>query len=252
MKPRMIANLRVHTGEYEQFVHTIIEWGRIRRSSYVCVANVHMTIEAYDDPSFAEVVTGADLVTPDGTPLLFALKSLHGVRQERVAGMDLMASILMQAEQEKLSVYFYGSDTTTLVRIEEKIRKQCPQLVIAGMHSPPFREPTPEERQREIEEINLSGAQIVMVALGCPKQERWMSVNKGKIHSVMIGLGGAFPVYAGLKKRAPAWIRRLSLEWLYRLGQEPKRLWRRYLYTNMKFLLVLGKQIAKISFLVRK
>ena len=115
------------------------------------------------------------------------------------------------------------------------------------MHSPPFRELTPEERQQEIEEINRSEAQIVMVALGCPKQERWMAGNKGKIHSVMIGLGGAFPVYAGLKKRAPAWMRRLSLEWLYRLGQEPKRLWRRYLYTNVKFLLLLGKQMANKS-----
>ena len=125
MKPHMIANLRVHTGEYEQFVHTIIEWGRMRRSSYVCLANVHMTIEAYDDPAFAEIVAAADLVTPDGMPLLFGLKSLHNIRQERVAGPDLMESTLRQAEQEKLSVYFYGSDTTTLARIEEKIRNNA-------------------------------------------------------------------------------------------------------------------------------
>jgi N-acetylglucosaminyldiphosphoundecaprenol N-acetyl-beta-D-mannosaminyltransferase len=240
-----IASLLVHTGKYVEFLDAIVELGRMRLSSYVCVANVHMTIEAYDDPAFAEIVAGADLVTPDGMPLLFALKLLYDVRQERVAGMDLIESILTKAEQENLSVYFYGSDTMTLGHIKEKIKERSPRLMIAGMHSPPFRELTPEERENETEEINRSGAHIVMVALGCPKQEKWMAANKGKVHSVMIGLGGAFPVYAGVKKRAPEWVRRLSLEWLYRLGQEPGRLWRRYFYTNVKFMLLLGMQIIK-------
>jgi N-acetylglucosaminyldiphosphoundecaprenol N-acetyl-beta-D-mannosaminyltransferase len=234
-----LLGIPVHTGEYGRFVDRILEWGRRRRSAYVCVANVHMTIEAHDDPEFAAIVAGADLVTPDGMPLLFALRKIHGVRQERVAGMDLIESLVEGAEREGLPIYFYGSDERTLRGMEARLRAEHPRLAIAGMHSPPFRDSTPEEKRADVEAINRSGAGLVLVALGCPKQERWMAESRGRIDAVMVGLGAAFRIYGGTSRRAPVWIRSLYLEWLYRLLQEPRRLWKRYLYSNSKFLVLL-------------
>lgn len=245
LKSYRVLGIPVHTGDYGRFVDRILEWGRVWRSAYVCVANVHMTMEAYDDPEFGAIVSGADLVTPDGMPLLFALRRIHGVRQERVAGMDLIESLIDGAEREGLSVYFYGSDERTLRGMETRIRAEHPRLAIAGMRSPPFRESTPEEKWADIEAINRSGANLVLVALGCPKQERWMAECRGQVHAVMAGLGAAFPIYGGTNRRAPAWIRALYLEWLYRLLQEPRRLWKRYLYTNSKFLGLLARELFR-------
>ncbi len=242
MDRKKIISLFLDTGGYDTFLSNVIFLGRERRSSYVCVANVHMSIEAHDDPEFARIVNDADLVTPDGMPLIFALRLLYGLRQERVAGMDLIEDIIRKAEQENLSIFFYGSEAEVLRNIKEKTERVFPSLKIAGMYSPPFRELTETERQHEIDMINESGANIVLVALGCPKQERWMANNRGNIQSVMVGLGAAFLVYAGVRKVAPTWMRKISLEWLYRLGQEPGRLWKRYLYTNTKFIGLLIKE----------
>jgi N-acetylglucosaminyldiphosphoundecaprenol N-acetyl-beta-D-mannosaminyltransferase len=234
-----VIGISVGTGPYSSFVERILALGRKRDSSYVCVANVHMAIEAYDDPSCAAVVNGADLVTPDGMPLIVALRILHGVRQERVAGMDLIGDIVRAAEREGLSVFFYGSENGVLERIRERIRREHPNLKVAGMHSPPFRDLTEGEKAEEAARIDGTGANILLVALGCPKQEMWMAGNRGRIRAVMVGLGAAFPVFAGVRRKAPEWMRNASLEWLYRLGQEPRRLWRRYLYTNSKFVALL-------------
>jgi N-acetylglucosaminyldiphosphoundecaprenol N-acetyl-beta-D-mannosaminyltransferase len=242
-----VVGIPLGTGTYPSFVDRIISLGRNRISSYVCVANVHMTIEAHDDPVYAAVVDGADLVTPDGMPLIIALRLLYGIRQDRVAGMDLIVDVVEAAERERLSVFFYGSETGVLDKIRERIRREYPNLEIAGMHSPPFRELTGVEKAEEVDLINRSGANIVLVALGCPKQEVWMAGNKGKIRAVMVGLGAAFPIFAGTQRKAPEWMRKASLEWLYRLGQEPGRLWRRYFYTNTKFIWLLGRQVATPS-----
>jgi N-acetylglucosaminyldiphosphoundecaprenol N-acetyl-beta-D-mannosaminyltransferase len=242
MDRKKIISLLVNTGGYDTFLSNVISLGRDRRSSYVCVANVHMSIEAHDDPEFARIVNDADLVTPDGMPLIFALRLLYGLRQERVAGMDLIEDIIRKAEKENLSIFFYGSEAEVLHKIEKKTERVFPSLKIAGMYSPPFRELTETERQHEINMINESGANIVLVALGCPKQERWMANNRGNIRSVMVGLGAAFLVYAEVRNVAPTWMRKISLEWLYRLGQEPGRLWKRYLYTNTKFIGLLIKE----------
>jgi N-acetylglucosaminyldiphosphoundecaprenol N-acetyl-beta-D-mannosaminyltransferase len=247
-----ILSISVDTGEYASFVNRIIALGRERIPSYVCIANVHMAIEAHDDPAFAEIVDSADLVTPDGMPLVAALRILYGIRQDRVPGMDLVGDILEAAEKESLSVFFYGSEDRVLDRIGERIRKEYPNLAIAGMHSPPFRELTNVEREDEVDRINRSGANILLVALGCPKQERWMAENRGRIRAAMVGLGAAFPVFAGTQKKAPEWMRRTSLEWLYRLTREPGRLWKRYLYTNTKFIYLLGRQFITPLFPYRQ
>ena len=245
VEKKKIISFGVSVGPYREFVEQIVALGLGRSSAYVCVANVHMVIEAWRDADFAGIVNGADIVTPDGMPLAKALKLLYGIAQNRVAGMDLMPSLFGEAELQGLSVFLYGSTDEVLTRVAARMRCDHPALNIAGIYSPPFRALAPEEDREVTNRINVSGANIVLVALGCPKQETWMVNHKGKINAVMVGVGGAFPVYAGLQKRAPQWMRRYSLEWFYRLCQEPRRLFRRYLVTNTLFLLLIGREMVR-------
>lgn len=217
MKRRRVVSLNLSTGTYCDFITRIIGLGVHRMSSYVCIANVHMTIEAFRNKDFEHIVNNADIVTPDGMPLAKGLKMLYGLEQERVSGMDLMPDLIKESEKEGLSIYFLGSTIDVLEKIRERIYREHPQLKIAGFYSPPFRQLTKEEEIETIQSINLSGANIVFVALGCPKQETWMAKHKEKINAVMIGLGGAFPVYSGLQRRAPVIMQNYSLEWLFRL-----------------------------------
>lgn len=239
---RVLAS-RISSISFEETLNYISAWALARESRYVCVANVHMLVEAHDNPRFASVLEKADLVTPDGMPLVIALRLLHGLRQERVAGMDLMPALIAEAARRSIPVFFYGSTADVLDRIVARAKAENPALAVAGAHTPPFRQLTAEEDAADIELINASNAGIVFVAMGCPKQELWMARNKGKINAVMVGVGGAFPVYAGVLSRAPGWMQRCSLEWLYRLAQEPQRLFKRYLITNAKFLLFLAKDM---------
>jgi N-acetylglucosaminyldiphosphoundecaprenol N-acetyl-beta-D-mannosaminyltransferase len=238
---------RLSTISFAATVQTISTWAIARESRYVCVANVHMIVVAHDNPQFAAVLEQADLVTPDGMPLVVALRLLHGIRQERVAGMDLMPALIAEAARRSIPVYFYGSTEDVLERVELRARSEYPDLIFAGAYSPPFRGLTAEEEESVIDRINSSGDGIVFVALGCPRQEKWMARNKGKINAVMVGVGGAFPVYAGEQSRAPQWMQHCSLEWLYRLIQEPSRLFRRYLVTNTTFLFLLAKEFTQFT-----
>lgn len=233
----------VSTATYHEAVNKIIELATDKRSSFVCCANVHMLMEAQQQPKFNHVVNSADIVTPDGKPLSLLMKYQHGLSQERICGMDLFADILAAAEQKDLSVFFYGSTANVLDLINTKARIQFPKLKIAGSYSPPFRPLTSEEDDAVVDMINASGANLVFVSLGCPKQENWMFDHKDKVHACMIGLGQAFLTYIGLEKRLPKWARNLSLEWLYRLYLEPKRLWRRYLIGNSMFLYLASKSL---------
>src|SRR6185369_15143902 len=242
---KRIISIDIDTGSYPSFIERIATLAARRQSSYVCVANVHMVVEAHADSRYAAIVNGADLVTPDGMPLCKAMTLLHGNEQERVAGMDLLPDLLSAASGARLSVFLYGSTEAVLAAMLQRIERELPGLAISGSYSPPFRPVTTEEMAQEVARINASGAHIVLVALGCPKQERWMAANKGLINAVMIGIGGAFPVYAGLQTRAPRLLQRLSLEWLYRLCQEPRRLFKRYLVTNSVFLWLLAVAVLR-------
>lgn len=236
-----IGGLFVDGLSYKDFVNSITEKSIMKISCYVCVANVHMCIEAYDDPAFGRIVNNADMITPDGMPLAKAIKFLYGGHQDRVAGMDLLPDLLDEAERRKLSCFIYGGSEKTLIKSEEYISAVYPKLR-CGYYSPPFRTLTTEEEQADVERINAFGANLVFVALGCPKQEKWMARMKGRVQACMVGIGGALPVMIGMQNRAPIWMQKASLEWLYRLVQEPKRLFKRYAYTNTKFLYLLGKQ----------
>lgn len=250
MKRLKIIKSHISTGNYEQFITNLLYLSQNQTSSYVCVSNVHMSIEAYDDEAFLAVVNNADMATPDGMPLVKAMKLLYGVTQERVAGMDLMPSLMEACEKEEKSIYLYGATEEVIEKILIHAKRDFPSLRIDG-YSPPFRLLSSEEKQQIIETINGGNYDFVFVALGCPKQEKWMAEHKGLIQSCMVGLGGAFEVYAEVKDRAPQWMQDYSLEWVYRLVQDPKRLWKRYMYTNNKFLYLLMKQYLSIKLLKR-
>ena len=245
---KKVISLHISTGTYSTFVCQIIELAVRQASSYVCVANVHMCMEAVKSKTYAKAVNCANLVTPDGMPLAKAIQLLYGVKQDRVAGMDLLPDLLAEAEQKELGVFFYGGTTSMLVQTKLFVNANYPLLSNQHYYSPPFRPLTVVEEKKVVESIKASGAHLVFVALGCPKQERWMASMKGRINACMIGIGGALPVMIGMQKRAPKWMQQLSLEWLYRLAQEPKRLFKRYLITNTLFILLFTKQIIKHFF----
>jgi N-acetylglucosaminyldiphosphoundecaprenol N-acetyl-beta-D-mannosaminyltransferase len=228
---------------FERQIALMVSWAKERRSKAVCIANVHMLIEAYQHPDFAAVLRGADLVTPDGMPLVWMLKMLGSNDQDRVAGLDVLQGLCTSASNNNVSVFFLGSQQIILDKMRFKLEQEFPELEIVGMEPLPFRPLTLEEDDALIQQVNASGAGILFIALGCPKQEAWIAQHKGKINAVMVGLGGAFPVYAGIHKRAPSVVRALGFEWLYRLVQEPRRLWGRYKSTIPIFIWLACKQL---------
>ncbi|MBW4685938.1 MAG: WecB/TagA/CpsF family glycosyltransferase [Komarekiella atlantica HA4396-MV6] len=232
---------------FDDQIQTILKWASTRESKTVCVANVHMLMEAHSNPEFASVLRNADLVTPDGMPLVWMMRKMGARYQDRVAGMDIFLALCQLAQTQNLSVFFVGSQTEILSRMRKKLEREFPQLKIAAMEPLPFRPLTEIEDEALIKKINYSGASVVLVSLGCPKQENWMAQHKGKIQAVMLGLGGVFPVYAGIHKRAPRMIRDLGLEWLYRWVQEPRRLWGRYATTIPPFMWLATKQLLSSS-----
>lgn len=245
MDKKTIINFPITTGNYSSFVHHIVTLANQKESANVCVANVHMFVEAQKDESFKNIINEATIVTPDGKPLTWVLNYLYGIRQDRVAGMDLLPDLLQQMMLKRLPAFFYGGTPALLEKTEHYLKYAFPDLPIAGMYSPPFRPATPEEEEQLVQKINRSKAAVVLVILGCPKQEKWMASMKGRINAVMIGVGGALPVMVGMQKRAPAWLQNLGLEWLFRLVQEPRRLFRRYVITNSYFIYLFFKKIFK-------
>lgn len=237
--------MNLHAYPYQEALETILNWGKQHKSAYVCFANVHMTIEAVDHPEFADVVNAADMVCADGMPLAKGVQKLYGKKIDRIAGMDMLPDLIAASNKEKLSVFLYGSTEEVLSKIKAKISTNYPAVKLVGAVSPPFRKPTEQEELNDISQINNSGANLVFVALGCPKQEKWMAKHSKKINAVLLGVGGAFPVFGEEQKRAPKWVRNNGLEWFYRLTQDPKRLFKRYFYTNSKFLFLLTRQLIK-------
>jgi N-acetylglucosaminyldiphosphoundecaprenol N-acetyl-beta-D-mannosaminyltransferase len=241
MQQSKLLHFPISTGSYQLFLDNIISLAQNKKSAYVCVANVHMFTEAYKDERFNQVINNASIVTPDGLPLTWGLLHFNNVVQERVAGMDLLPDLLKEMEKNNLPVYFYGGTEELLSKTHFFLKKNYPDLKLAGAYSPPFRPLTQPENDEIICNINKSAPGIVFVVLGCPKQEKWMAEMNGKINACMIGIGGALPVSIGLQKRAPKWMQRYGMEWLFRLFQEPKRLFKRYFYTNGLFFYLMTR-----------
>jgi N-acetylglucosaminyldiphosphoundecaprenol N-acetyl-beta-D-mannosaminyltransferase len=228
---------------WDDAIRQIMAWGAARESRYICICNVHSVVTATRDPEFKKAVNGADMATPDGAPIAWALRQLGFPAQKRINGPDLMWRYLCEAERVGQTVFFYGSTNDTLAKLRSSIAREFPSLKVAGMYSPPFRTASWSEDEAEVEEINRSGANVVFVGLGCPKQEKWMAAHQGRINAVMIGVGAAFDYHSGTVRRAPLWWQHNGLEWLYRLVSDPRRLLKRYMVTNTLFIIGFSRQL---------
>jgi N-acetylglucosaminyldiphosphoundecaprenol N-acetyl-beta-D-mannosaminyltransferase len=214
--------------------------------AYVCVSNVHMCMEAFDSVEFQKVVNNADLVIPDGKPLSIALKLLGQKKAKQVRGQDIMNEICKSSGRKQLNIGFYGGSSNALLdEVKRKLIHAYPDINITYSFSPPFRPLNEDENNHVINEINASAVNVLFVGIGCPKQERWMAEHKDSLNCVMLGVGAAYDFIAGSKKHAPRWLQTLGLEWLFRLVSEPKRLWKRYLKQNPRFIYYFAKQLIK-------
>lgn len=238
-----VLTLNVDLCDYASAIDRVTELALAGRGGYISVANVHVAVEAEDDPKFSRLVNEADLVLPDGTPLVWMQRWQDNPDATQVRGPSLMPMLMKHAEDKNLKVGFFGGRPEILDRIASRATQEFPALQIAYRHSPPFRELSDEENSEIARSINDAGVQILFVGLGCPKQERWMAANREQISGVMIGVGAAFDLYAGALKEAPALVSRLGLEWMFRLVQEPRRLFSRYLLVNPRFVLLASRQL---------
>lgn len=205
---------------------------------YICFVNVHVAVTASEDSCLRQIINSAFMAVPDGKPIAFLVKRRATANTGQVAGPDFMSYCLEKAKGKKH--FFYGGAPETLKALTQTIKNDFPQAEIAGSYSPPFRHLTPEEDSEITEMIQRAKPDIVWVGLGAPKQEKWMAAHYEALRpAVLMGVGAAFDFHAGTIARAPEWMRSMGLEWLHRLSSEPRRLWRRYLSTNAKFLFML-------------
>lgn len=211
------------------------------RGAYICAGNVHTTVMAHDDPAFARVENGSVLTVPDGKPLVLVQRRMGFPQAGHVPVTTLMDWVFRDGAMAGRRHFFYGSRQETLEKLVPALEKTYPGIVIAGAEPSVFRPMTREENDALVERINAAAPDILWVGLGAPRQENWMAENRGKVQALMVGVGGGFDCFAGNVKRAPEWMQKLCLEWLYRLLQEPRRLFKRYFVTNTRFLWLMAK-----------
>ncbi len=227
----------------ETSIEWIIDRARAGESRAVAYCNVHMIMESFDSEEFRNVLSEFDLVNTDGAPLVWVLKLMGVKGAKRVTGPDSTLEILSRAAKMGIPVGFYGSTPETLEAFCAKMKERFAGLNVAYAYSPPFRTLDDAEDEQITEDIAQSGAKLVFVGLGCPKQERWAHAHKGRVPAVMLCVGAAFDMHAGKVQRAPAWMQRAGLEWVHRAMSDPKRLWKRYLTTNPRFIGLVALQL---------
>lgn len=238
-----IIKIPVSVGRFEDVSGETMRMVKSGQRGYVCVANVHMLTAARTDTRMSEVMERARIVTADGMPLVWVLKLGGFSSAERAAGPDLMIRLCQLAQEESIPVFFFGGRGDTINRLKAKIEEDFPRLRPVGFEAPPMLPDYPPVDEEVVECIKSSGARLVFVGLGCPKQEFWMAEYSKHLPAILIGVGAAFDFLAGTKSRAPVVLQRAGLEWFYRLINEPKRLWKRYLYANTLFLWYLIRDI---------
>ena len=246
-KGASVLGIHIDALSWEDTIKTICGWALNQESRYVALCNVHSVVTALLDDSHRSDLNAADMATPDGMPIAWSLRKLGFPAQQRINGPDLMWNYCAKAEKTDQKIFFYGSTNAVLALLESKLRAAFPELQIAGTYSPPFRELTAAENAETIGRLNASGANVVFIGLGCPRQERWMFQQRGKINAVMIGVGAAFNYHAGTTKRAPIWMQNAGLEWLHRLASDPVRLWKRYIITNSIFIFAIAAQLLGLK-----
>lgn len=212
------------------------------RGRYICVSNVHTTVMAYENEQYRAVQNGAAMALPDGAPLSRYSRMRGFCDAQRVTGPDLMTELFRVSGQKGYRHFFYGSTQQTLDDMSRALQRDYPDIAIAGMYAPPFRPLTEQEDREVVARINDAHPDFIWVGLGAPKQEEWMYSHRGKFSAVSVGVGAGFDYVAGHIRRAPKVMQALCLEWLYRLAQDPGRLWKRYVVTNTKFLWYIFKE----------
>ncbi len=231
---------------YEEATTTIFEAVRQRIPGVVACYAVHAVVTAACDAEMRSHVNTFQMITPDGQPVRWALNLLHSAGlKDRVYGPELMLLLCRKAPEAGVSVYLYGGTSAVLEELRSNLLSLCPGLLIAGSEAPPFRPLTAAEDRDVVRRINASGAGLIFIGLGCPKQDVFAYEHRDRLRGVQLCVGAAFDFHAGVKPTAPAWMQRHGLEWLYRLLKEPRRLWRRYLVTNTLFVLRLGLALCR-------
>lgn len=226
---------------YITAIERIVDLGRRRIGSTVAACNVHMIMTAHRDADFRRCLAEFELVIPDSQPVRWAVNLLGNAGlKETVAGMELVLKLCEVARDQGLGIFLYGSYPERVTRLGENLQRWYPGLRVVGVQPSRFRPLTVEEDREDIDRMNDSGAHIVLVGMGCPRQERWASEHRASVKAVMVCVGGAFDVHSGVVPRAPTWMRQSGLEWVYRLSREPRRMWRRYIYNNPAFLFLLS------------
>ncbi|RIV23426.1 glycosyltransferase [Fibrisoma montanum] len=230
--------------DYKSATEIIVHNAVNRNSFGVSALAVHGLMESIHNEKVAQHVPHIDMIVPDGKPVQWALNLLNNTAlPDRVSGPDLTQHVLQAASINHLRVYLYGSTATTLEKLNQHISKQYPGVTVCGIHVDRFRDATPEEDAEDIRKINESGAHIVLVGRGCPRQEIWVAQHMGKVNAVMMAVGAAFDYLVGNIQRAPIWMQRSGLEWSYRLAQEPRRLFKRYAITNSLYVYYVLQQL---------
>ncbi len=243
-----VLTMDVSVTSHKSAVDRVIDLGMVGQGAFVCVSNVHMCMEVFDKPDYAAVVNGSDLTVADGKPISIAQRALGYKDAQQVRGEDLTLELCKVAEDQGFSVGFFGATDELLDQLQSVLKARFQKLEIAYSFAPPFRPITDDEDETYIQAINASGVSVLFVGLGCPKQEIWMAEHKDKLSCVMLGVGAAFDFIAGNKKNAPRWMQKMGLEWLFRLGSEPRRLWKRYLKNNPRFVWYFVQQLLGRDF----
>jgi N-acetylglucosaminyldiphosphoundecaprenol N-acetyl-beta-D-mannosaminyltransferase len=238
-----VLGVNISVLNLEKAVAIIDGFIREGKKRYVCVAPVSTVVACQDDEFYRTIINSADLVTPDGMPLVW-LGRLRGFRElRRTYGPDLMRDVCEQGQKKGCRHYFYGGTPEVCQLLESRLKERFPAMNVAGWHAPPFKENNEMENPEVIQKINQARPDILWVGLGSPKQDLWMSRHRDQMDvPVMIGIGAAFDFLSGVKKQAPVWMQRSGLEWLFRLFCEPGRLWKRYLVGNTRFVCLLLRQ----------
>lgn len=231
----------------EEAAEKIVALAHNRERKYICVASAHSILEGYDDPRQLQILNNAFMTVADGVSLIAAMKLLGNWNLHRSSGTELVHEICRRGKREGIKVGFYGASPECVELLCEKLKEQYPNLEIVYAVSPPYRELSVEEKRAALTEMNDSGAHIMFIGLGNPKQELWIDEHYQHCDSVLIGVGAAFDFISGTKKRAPYIMRRMGLEWLHRLVLEPKRMWRRNFIHNPRYVGLLLLQLTGLK-----
>lgn len=240
-----VFGCRVNSISKKEFLDKLYNLS-LKKTGYISFVNAHMTITAYNDNKFMEVVNNSNIAVPDGAPIAFFMRFFYKLKQVRIRGMDVIEDIIYLAAKKKLKILFYGSTQEKLTLIEKKIKNLYPDLIFKSV-SPPFRGLTDKEKNKYSSFINRYSPNIIIVFLGCPKQEKWMFENRN-LTGCKLGLGGVADTFSGTIPGAPKVMLNFGLDWLWRFLQEPKRLWRRYLFTNLFFIFLVLKHTIRYLF----